>query len=331
MATCARTAAIVACLLCGCAAGKVADQRRAAPAPAADADIARGDAAFQRQAYEIANAAYQAAFERRGFDLPTASLVRWSQTHMALGSPEDAVLLLDGALAHRPDDPALLHARATARWSLGDRAGAVEDAEAFFRLGGQSCSLLRMRGRWYGDAPLRAAWAYERYLTCSTEPKRPEDVTDARLRLGHAYLRLQKLDDAAAQFAVVADEASPTTVAWFNAVNGLCAAEAGAGRFRSAVEHCTELTRRERHPSWQKSALVNLSLAYIALGHYDRADATVQHLLELDPNIQRGQALRLIGDAYLAQGRCADAERAYRRGGTALHAARVDALRTCGP
>lgn len=273
-------------------------------------DLRDGDRFFEAGQWARAAAAYDRAIAKAPGQVSAEAYGKRAAIFIILRDYPGGLAFVARAKLRYPSAPELLEQEALLLWETGKRDEAVQIAERVVAARPQAFTNQNLIGEYYGARePAKVAAAYEAYLASRPSELENGDVLP-RIRLGFAHVGLARIaiaagDDARAgehygkavtQFETVRRKHGKRPNATVNAVNGLCAAFTGLGRFDQAVTVC-ETAKQGK--TVEPSVYFNLGTSYLARNQSKKARDAAVAFTKLRSSEARG--FMLLGDTFFAE------------------------------
>jgi tetratricopeptide (TPR) repeat protein len=275
-------------------------------------ELREGDRAFEAGKLQKAARAYDRAIRKAPRRVPAEAYGKRAAVFLLLKQYEEGLsFITQRAQLYHPREPAVLEQKALLYWALGSKPDAIRIAEKVVRAAPTAYSNQKLIGQFYaGREPDKAVAAFESYLRYRPDELVADDVLP-RLRLGFAYLALERAADAENQFNIVIDEHEKSPHAQTNARNGLCATYVARKAYDRAIRLCETIVSEPKNVDPSGSAWYNLGRAYLAKRRIAKARIAAVSYLRLREGAAKGYML--LGDTYFAERDWPTALRQYLR------------------
>jgi len=263
-------------------------------------DIKEGDELFEaggEKNLKKAAKKYDRAIKKGPSLVPPGVYGKRAAIYFLLKDYDGGLRFIDNiALKYHPNAPEILEQKALILWQLGRKGDAIDIADKVADSKEDSFQVQTLRGEYYYSRdPAKAAAAFEAYLKYRPAGLAGGDAMP-RLKLGIAYLTIERWEDAERQFETVTKQFRKNPKWVLNANNGLCAAYTKTGKFDRAITLCERIIENPKHIDRRGSAWFNLGQAYLQKKQPRKARQAGLEFIR----VQRGKAKGyvLVGDAY---------------------------------
>jgi tetratricopeptide (TPR) repeat protein len=271
----------------------------AGSAVAQESDIKDGDRYFEQGNYKKAAKKYDRAIKKAPSQVPPGAYGKRAAIFFLEKQYAEGLAFIERALKVHPDAPEILEQQALVLWALNRRQDAISVADVVVATRPDTFSIQALRcEHYFGPDANVASDACERYLKSRPAELEKQDVLP-RLRLGFAYLKLDRADDAERELELVAKTFRKDQRALVNANNGLCAVYTASGEYDRAITICERIIENPRNIDKTGSAWYNLGGSYLAKKQPRKARQAGLEFIRLRRSEAKGYVL--VGDAYFQE------------------------------
>ena len=277
---------------------------------AVEDDLRDGDKYFEDSDWKRAAAAYDRAIDKAPGQVAAEAYGKRAAIFIILKDYKGGLDFIAKAKRQYPNAPEVMEQEALILWKTERRDDAIKVAEKVVKTRPQTFSNQQLIGEYYFQRDsVKVAAAYEAYLANRPSDLERYDVLP-RIRLGFAYLanarsvlgdgdeaRAQQLyTKATEQFDVLQRKHGKEKSAGVNADLGLCASNAGLGKWDQAISVCERVIQDPRRIDSTGSVWYNLATAYLARKQTKKARSAGNEFTRVRKNEARGYML--LGDTH---------------------------------
>jgi tetratricopeptide (TPR) repeat protein len=277
---------------------------------AVEDDLRDGDKHFEQGDWRKAAAAYDRAIDKAPGQVAAEAYGKRAAIFIILKDYKGGLDFIAKAKRQYPNAAEVMEQEALILWKMDRKDDAIKIAEKVVKQRPQTFTNQQLIGEYYFQRDsVKATAGYEAYLANRPGDLEKYDVLP-RIRLGFSYLEngrsvlgdgdetraQQQYTKASEQFEIVLRKHGKEKSAQVNADLGLCASNAGLGRWDQAISVCERVIQDPRRIDAKGSVWYNLATAYLARKQTKKARSAGNEFTRVRKNEARG--FMLIGDTF---------------------------------